>query len=97
MATQRVVERVPEPALVCRKCAHVLVGGTEPARLTLCGGCALNDARPRKHRAMRRTQWQRRRDAFLDRWLPLLLEVVGLTGIAVCLGYAFAQAMGWVR
>ena len=93
----RVVERVETPAIVCRKCDRPMVGGTLPARPSLCGKCATNDARVRTTRHVKRSQWERRRDRFLDKWLPLTLQVVGGGIVAGCIAMWLARALGWAR
>lgn len=96
MATHRLVERIEEPAVFCRKCDRCMVGGTlRGARTSLCGGCANNDARAKTNRYMKRTLWQRRRDHFLDRWLPILFEVAGFTILAGIVVLSVARVFGW--
>ena len=93
----RVVERVEDQAICCRKCDRPMVGGKLPARLSLCGGCATNDARARTTRYQKRTKWERRRDHFLDKWVPLALQVVGAGMVAAGVGYWLARALGWAQ
>lgn len=97
MSTLRVVERVEEPAIICRKCDRVMVGGTLPPRHSLCGGCANNDARARTNRYQKRTRRQKRVDHLLDRFLPITLQVSGGLIVAGAVGYWLARALGWAQ
>lgn len=96
MATLRIVG-VEEQAVLCRKCDRCMVGGTLPPRYSLCGGCATADSRPRVSRHMKRSRWRRRADHFLDRYLPITLQVTGGLVLTVAIGYWLARALGWVR
>lgn len=91
------VEHFGAQAVVCRKCDRAMVGGTLPARLSLCGSCAINDSRPRVTRYQKRKAWQRKRDRILDKYLSPALMAVGsvITVASIC--YWLSRALGLVQ
>lgn len=90
------IERIDTPAVVCRQCDKAMVGGTLPARKSLCGGCSQNDVRPRVNRHQKRKAWRRKLDHFLDGWFPVALQVIGACIVATAIGYRLGKALGWL-